>query len=70
MVEKKITFSEGARKEMEVLSNALAEILTLTMDAHAHNMNAHQRLRSLKEGNPAFFEKLDDYSRKYQLSQE
>ncbi len=131
MVEKKITFSEGARKEMEVLSNALAEILTLTMDAlrredweaaasvepleqvidhiksvlrnrhiarlkkgecsveagfiwadlltdmertsdhcsniavsimdaHAHNMNAHQRLRSLKEGNPAFFELLDD----------
>ena len=27
-------------------------------------------LRSLKEGNPAFFEKLDDYSRKYRLPQE
>ena len=40
------------------------------MDAGEHNMNAHQRLRSLKEGNPAFFEKLDDYSRKYILPQE
>jgi hypothetical protein len=40
------------------------------MDAHAHNMNAHQRLHSLKEGNLAFFEKLDGYSRKYRLSQE
>ena len=141
MNEKKIAFSEGAQKEMEVLSSALAEILDLTvdafrrgdweaaasvepleqvidhikvmlrnrhitrlkkgecgveagfiwadlltdmertsdhcsniavsiMDAHAHNMNAHQRLRALKEGNPAFFEKLDDYSRKYKLPQE
>ena len=140
MKEKKISFSEGAQQEMEVLCSALAEILSLTMDAlqrndweaatsvepleqvidhiktilrnrhitrlqkgecsveagfiwsdlltdmertsdhcsnialsimdaHAHNMNAHQSLRRLKEGNPAFFEKLDDYSRKYQLPQ-
>ena len=26
-------------------------------------------LCSMKEGNPAFFEKLDDYSRKYMLPQ-
>jgi phosphate:Na+ symporter len=141
MKEKKITFSEGARQEMEVLCGALSEILELTMDAlrrsdwngatqvepleqvidhlksnlrdrhisrlkkgacsveagfiwsdlltnlerasdhcsniavsiidaHAHNMNAHQRLRRMKEGNPAFFEKLDEYSRKYRLPQE
>ena len=141
MKEKKIAFSEGAKKEMDVLCNALTEILELTMDAfrrsdwetassvepleqvidhikailrnrhisrlkkgecsveagfiwsdlltalertsdhcsniavsiidaHGHNMNAHQSLRSMKEGNPAFFEKLDDYSRKYQLPQE
>ena len=140
MKEKKISFSEDAKKELEVLCAALTEILTLTMDAlrrddweaaasvepleqvidhikailrnrhinrlkkgecsveagfvwvdlltdmertsdhcsniavsimdaHAHNMNAHQSLRSMKEGNPAFFEKLDDYSRKYQLPQ-
>ena len=140
MQEKKIAFSQGASKEMEVLCSALTEVLGLTMDAlrrndweaacsvepleqvidhiktilrnrhiarlkkgecsveagfiwadlltdmertsdhcsnialsimdaHAHNMNAHQSLRSLKEGNPAFFEKLDDYSRKYQLPQ-
>lgn len=141
MHEKKIAFSEGAKKEMEVLCGALTEILSLTVDAlrhsdretassvepleqvidhikailrnrhitrlkkgecsveagfiwsdlltdiertsdhcsniavsiidaHAHNMNAHQVLRSMKEGNPAFFEKLDDYSRKYKLPQE
>jgi len=141
MKEKKIAFTPNAQKEMEVLCNALTEILHLTvdayrqndweaacsvepleqvidhlktvlrnrhitrlkkgecsveagfiwsdlltnlertsdhcsniavsiMDAHKHNMNAHQSLRSLKEGNPAFFEKLDDYSRKYMLPQE
>ena len=140
MAEKKIAFSESAKKEMEILCAALGEILLLTvealacndweaaasvepleqvidhlkttlrnrhiarlkkgecsveagfvwadlltsmerasdhcsniavsiMDAHAHNMNAHQSLRSLKEGNPAFFEKLDVYSRKYMLPQ-
>ena len=140
MSEKKISFSDSAKKEMEVLCGALTEILALTMDAlqrndweaassiepleqvidhiksilrnrhiarlkkgecsveagfiwsdlltdmertsdhcsniavsiidaHAHNMNAHQSLRSMKKGNPAFFEKLDDYSRKYQLPQ-
>ena len=141
MQEKKIAFSEDAKKEMDVLCDALNEILGLTvdafrrndweaacsiepleqvidhikgilrnrhiarlkqgkcsveagfiwadlltdlertsdhcsniavsiMDAHAHNMNAHQSLHRMKEGNPAFFEKLDDYSRKYLLPQE
>lgn len=141
MNEKKIVFSDGAKKEMEVLCEAVAEIIEITMDAfrrvdwdtafcvepleqvidhlksvlrnrhiarlkkgecsveagfvwsdlltdlertadhcsniavsiidaHAHNMNAHQSLRSMKEGNPAFFERLDDYSRKYRLPQE
>ena len=140
MNEKRISFSEGAKKEMEVLCSALTEVLALTvdafrngdweaacsvepleqvidhiktvlrnrhiarlkkgecsveagfiwadlltdmertsdhcsniavsiMDAHAHNMNAHQSLRNMKEGNPAFFEMLDDYSRKYKLPQ-
>ena len=139
--EKKITFTDGAKKELEVLCSALAEILEITtdafchndweaatsvepleqvidhiksilrnrhisrlkkgqcsveagfiwsdlltnlertsdhcsniavsiIDAHGHNMNAHQSLRSMKEGNPVFFEKLDDYSRKYALPQE
>ena len=141
IVEKKIEFSEGARKEMAVLCGAVEEILRLTMDAlnrddadaasciepleqvvdhlkaqlrnrhiarlkkgecsveagfvwsdlltdlertsdHcsnialsildalSHNMNAHQALRSLMEGNPAFLEKLDDYFRKYLLPRE
>ena len=139
--EKKIVFTDGAKREMEMLCKALAEILDITtdafchndwdaatsvepleqvidhmktvlrnrhinrlkngqcsveagfiwsdlltnlertsdhcsniavsiIDAHAHNMNAHQSLRSMKEGNPAFFERLDDYSRKYALPQE
>ena len=141
MREKKISFSEGAQKELEVLCGALTEILDLTtetlrrddweaaravepldqvidhiksilrnrhiarlkkgacsveagfvwadlltdmerisdhcsniavsiIDAHAHNMNAHESLRSMKNGNPAFLERLDDYSRKYQLPQQ
>ena len=138
LAEKKISFSESAKQEMNVLCRALSEILDITMDAfrlddldaatsvepleevidhiktilrdrhisrqkkgectveagfiwsdlltnlertsdhcsniavsiidaHAHNMNAHQSLRSMKAGNPVFFEKLDDYSRKYKL---
>ena len=138
MKEKKIVFSEGAKKELEVLCGALTEIIGLTvdalrrndweaaasvepleqvidhikatlrnrhitrlkkgecgveagfvwadlltdmervsdhcsnialsiLDAHAHNMNAHQSIRRIKEGNPAFLEKLDGYSRKYRL---
>ena len=54
---------------MERTSDHCSNIAVSIMDAHAHTMNAHQSLRSLKEGNPAFFEKLDDYSRKYQLPQ-
>ena len=140
MQEKKIRFSEGARKELAVLCSALNEIFSITLeafrtgdrdtashvepleqvidhlksvlrnrhisrlkkgecgveagfvwadlltdlertsdhcsniavsilDAQAHNMNAHQALHRMKEGNPNFFEKLGDYSRKYQLPQ-
>ena len=56
--------------DMERISDHCSNIAVSIMDAHAHNMNAHQSLRRLKEGNPAFFEKLDDYSRKYMLPQE
>lgn len=56
--------------DMERTSDHCSNIAVSIMDAHKHNMNAHQSLRSLKEGNPAFFEKLDDYSRKYRLPQE
>ena len=55
---------------LERASDHCSNIAVSIMDAHAHNMNAHQSLRSMKEGNPAFFEKLDDYSRKYILPQE
>ena len=55
--------------DMERASDHCSNIAVSIIDAHDHNMNAHQSLRSLKEGNPAFFEKLDDYSRKYALPQ-
>ena len=55
---------------MERTSDHCSNIALSIMDAHEHNMNAHQSLRSMKEGNPAFFEKLDTYSRKYALPQE
>ena len=56
--------------DLERTSDHCSNIAVSIMDAHVHNMNAHQSQRSLKEGKPAFFEKLDDYSRKYQLPQE
>ena len=53
--------------DIERTSDHCSNIAVSIMDAHAHNMNAHQSLRSLKNNNPAFLEKLDDYSRKYRL---
>ena len=55
---------------LERASDHCSNIALSIMDAYGHNMNAHQSLRSMKEGNPAFFEKQDDYSRKYQLPQD
>jgi phosphate:Na+ symporter len=54
---------------LERTSDHCSNIAVSIIDAHGHNMNAHQSLRSMKEGNPTFFEKLDDYSRKYELPQ-
>ena len=47
-----------------------SNIAVSVIDAHANNMNAHQSLRSMKEGNPIFFEKRGEYSQKYMLPQE
>ena len=55
--------------DMERISDHCSNIAVSIIDAHEHNMNAHESLQSMKKGNPAFFEKLDDYSRKYQLPQ-
>ena len=56
--------------DIERTSDHCSNIAVSIMDAHAHNMNAHQSLRNLKEGNPAFLEMLDDYSRRYLLPYE
>ena len=55
--------------DLERSSDHCSNIALSILDAHEHNMNAHQVLRSMKEGNPPFREKLDEYSRKYMLPQ-
>ena len=55
---------------LERASDHCSNIAVGIIDAGAHNMNAHQALRRIKEGNPYFAEKLDAYSRKYRLPQE
>ena len=56
--------------DMERISDHCSNIALSIMDAHEHNMNAHQALRKLRKGNPAFFEKMEEYSRKYELPRE
>ena len=56
--------------DLERTSDHCSNIAVSILDAQAHNMNAHQSLRSMKHGNPAFLAMLDDYSRKYRLPQE
>ena len=55
--------------DMERISDHCSNIALSIMDAHEHNMNAHQALRKLRKGNPTFFEKMEEYARKYQLPQ-
>ena len=56
--------------DLERTSDHCSNIAISIIDACGHNMNAHQSLRSMKEGNAAFFGKLDSYSRKYTLPQQ
>ena len=56
--------------DLERVSDHCSNIALSIMDAHEHNMNAHQSLRTLKKENPVYLEKLEDYSRKYPLPQE
>lgn len=53
--------------DLERTSDHCSNIAVGILDASKHNMNAHQALRSIKEGNTEFMEKLDDYARKYAL---
>ena len=54
----------------ERVSDHCSNIAVSIIDAHEHNMNAHEAMRSMKKSNPTFLERLDDYSRKYQLPQQ
>jgi phosphate:Na+ symporter len=56
--------------DLERTSDHCSNIAVSIIDAHRHNMNAHQSLRSMKEGDSVFFERLDQYSRKYALPAE
>ena len=55
---------------LERASDHCSNIAVGIIDANDHTMNAHQVLRNIKEGNSAFVEQLDIYSRKYMLPQE
>ena len=55
---------------IERISDHCSNIAVSIIDAHEHNMNAHEAMRSMKKNNPTFLERLDDYSRKYQLPQQ
>ena len=53
--------------DLERTSDHCSNIAISIMDARAHNMNAHQCIHRMKEENPVYFEKLEEYSRKYLL---
>ena len=56
--------------DIERTSDHCSNIAVSIIDAQRHNMNAHQSLRSMKQGDCIFFERLDQYSRKYSLPQD
>jgi len=56
--------------DLERISDHCSNIAVSIIDAHWHNMNAHQSLRRMKEGDSTFFERLEQYSRKYAVPQE
>ncbi len=53
--------------DLERTSDHCSNIAIGLLDASAHNMNAHQAQRRIKEGNSEFMQKLDSYARKYAL---
>lgn len=55
---------------LERASDHCSNIAICMIDAGRHNMNAHEAMRGLKEGNPAFAEKFYTYSRKYNLTRQ
>ena len=55
---------------LERVSDHCSNIAVSIIDAHWHNMNAHQALHRMKAGDTTFFERLDQYSRTYSLPQE
>ena len=55
--------------DMERTSDHCSNIALCIIDAGEHNMNAHQRIRSMKKNDPAFFERLEIFSEKYRLPQ-
>ena len=56
--------------DLERSSDHCSNIALCIIDAVDHNMNAHQRIRSMKKNDPAFLERLENFSEKYKLQQE
>ncbi len=56
--------------DLERISDHCSNIALSIIDARFHNMDAHQSLHNMKEGDSVFFERLEQYARKYTLPQE
>ena len=52
---------------LERTADHCSNIAACVIDAHAHNMNAHAAVRTMKESDPAFARQFAAYSRKYTL---
>lgn len=55
---------------LERASDHCSNIAVCIIDAGAHNMNAHQAIRALREDNPDFRQKFETFAKKYTINQE
>ncbi|MBQ3497291.1 MAG: Na/Pi cotransporter family protein [Oscillospiraceae bacterium] len=56
--------------DLERTSDHCSNIAISVIDARLHNMNAHGAIHVMREGDSRFFERLEQYARKYALPQE
>ena len=56
--------------DLERTSDHCSNIALSIIDARFHNMNAHRSVHNMKEGDSSFFERLEQYARKYALPRE
>jgi len=54
---------------LERTSDHCSNVAVCIIDADKHNMNAHESMRRMKESNHFFKDKVEEYSRKYVITQ-